>query len=436
MKILMASLVAVVLAAIAGLGWSISEFSALQDQDSVAPNVTNRIAALKLVGNTLALSFDGDNVSTEPFIHHWNQHNSERLSLTPEAEFGLPATLKLQLDSGAPLLLESDEGISLHYRLPNTGQILNINTNMHNPHDVGLSLNELYTMVFYAGIVMILLVWGSPLIRQLVNLSEVTQAFGMGELQKRITVSKTSYIRPIETQFNRMADCIQQLLDDNKLLSRAVSHDLKTPIARLRFGIAALEETQSEQLRVKYFQRLNQDLDAMEELVVTLLNYARLEQVSIQPDYQDIELNSWLQDNVLPQSNFAHPIVFIAYKKPVTINIDPKYLSMQVNNLLSNAARFGKSKIQLQVAVDKEGLWIHIDDDGKGIDEQEAIQVIKPFVRGQHSRGNAGHGMGLAIVHRIGQWMGSSLCIGRSPVLGGARMSLHIKTFTVLNYSL
>ncbi len=430
MRMLMTSLVLVVLTTIAGLGWSISEFASLQNQDPDTPNVTSRITALKLVGNSLARSLDNDTVHSGSFVNSWNLHNPERLSLAPEAEFGLPAALQLQFDTGVPLLLESDEGISLHYRLPNTGQILSINTKLLTPQDVDSNLDELYTMIFYLGVVIILLVWVSPLIRQLVNLSQVTEAFGKGELGQRIEVRKTSYRGSNETQFNRMADCIQQLLDDNKLLSRAVSHDLKTPIARLRFGIAALEETESEQLRVKYFQRLNRDLDAMEELVVTLLSYARLDQVNIQPDLQAVELNSWLEDKVVSQTEPDHPITFIAYPNSVTINTDPKYLSMQVSNLLSNAVRFGQSQIHLIVESDEEGLWIHIDDDGKGIDVEEASQVVKPFVRGQHSRDNAGHGMGLAIVSRIGQWMGSSLCIGRSPVLGGARMSLHFKTFT------
>ncbi|QFU21879.1 HAMP domain-containing protein [Shewanella eurypsychrophilus] len=430
MRKLIVSLVLVVLTTIASLGWSISEFAALQSPDTNNPSVANRLTALKLMGSTLALSLDNDTAHSDPFIDNWNRHNSEQLSLITEAEFGLPAPLKAQFDTESSLLLESDEGISLHYRMPNTGQILSINTHLMTPADPSWSLNRLYTMLFYVGVVVILLVWVSPLIRRLVNLSKATQAFGMGELQQRIAVSKTSYIGSIETEFNRMADRIQQLLDDNKLLSRAVSHDLKTPIARLRFGIEALEETQNEQLRVKYFQRLNRNLDTMEELVMTLLSYARLDQANIQPDWQFIELNTWLQEKLTGQAVPEHPVDFVPYGKPLTVSTDPKYLSMQVNNLLSNAQRFGRSQIRLTVAIEDDVLWVHIDDDGQGIDIQEADQVIKPFVRGQQSRDNAGHGMGLAIVDRIGSWMGSKLCIARAPELGGARMSLRFESFS------
>ncbi|MCJ8304082.1 ATP-binding protein [Shewanella sp.] len=430
MRKLIASLVLVVLTTIASLGWSISEFAALQNPDTETPSVANRLIALKLMGGALALSLDNDTARSDPFIDNWNRQNSEQLSLVTEAEFGLPAPLKAQFDTESALLLESDEGISLHYRMPNTGQILNINTKLMTPAAASWSLNRLYTILFYVGVVVILLVWVSPLIRRLVNLSKATRAFGIGELQQRITVSKTSYIGSIETEFNRMADRIQQLLDDNKLLSRAVSHDLKTPISRLRFGIEALEETQNEQLRGKYFQRLNRDLDAMEELVMTLLSYARLDQANIQPDWQSIELNAWLQEKLLSQLDPSHPVDYVPFPKRLTVSTDPKYLSMQVNNLLSNAQRFGHSQIKLTVAIEDDLVWIHVDDDGQGIDAQEIAQVIKPFVRGQQSRDNAGHGMGLAIVDRIGAWMGSTLSIGRAPELGGARMSLKFESFS------
>ncbi|MFA7519229.1 histidine kinase dimerization/phospho-acceptor domain-containing protein, partial [Shewanella sp.] len=392
MKKLMTSLVLVVLVAIASLGWSISEFATLIDPDNETSSPATHLAALKLLGGSLAQTLDNDPAPNNAFIDNWNQRNADQLSLVNEADFVLPSALKTEFYSGESLLLESDDGISLHYLLPKTGQVLNINTQIVTPADVSFNANKLYTMLFYGGVVVILLVWVSPLIRQLVHLSKVTQAFGMGELQQRIVVSKASYIGTIESEFNRMADRIQQLIDDNKLLSRAVSHDLKTPIARLRFGIAALEETQSEQLRVKYFQRLNRDLDTMEELVMTLLSYARLDEANIQPDWQSIELNAWLLEKYQGQVYPDFSVELVPYPTALKIKTDPKYLSMQVNNLLNNALRFGKAKIRLTLASEDGIAWLHVDDDGPGIDEQESTQVIKPFVRGQHSRGNSGHG--------------------------------------------
>ncbi|ACJ27218.1 ATP-binding region, ATPase-like:Histidine kinase, HAMP region:Histidine kinase A [Shewanella piezotolerans WP3] len=427
MKKLIVSLVLVVLASIISLGWSISEFATLQNPDTDSPGTSEQLAALKLVGVALSHTLDEKNSIQQPFIDNWNRHNQQQLSLTPEASFALPPSLKRQFNSEQSLLLESDEGISLHYLLPNTEQVLNIKTQLTSPEENDFNHNELYTMLFYFGVVAILLIWVSPLIKQLLTLSKTTQAFGMGELQQRIAVSKTSYIGTIETEFNRMADRIQQLIDDNKLLSRAVSHDLKTPIARLRFGIEVLEETQNDQLRLKYFQRLNRDIDAMEELVATLLNYARLDQANIQPELQAIEINAWLEQKLSVHAGGNLQLEYIPYSQQIIVNTDPKYLSMQIANLLSNAERFGQSKIMVRVELVDNTTWLHVEDDGHGIDEAETEQVVKPFVRGQQSRDNAGHGMGLAIVKRIGGWMGAELVIGRSLELGGAKISLKFK---------
>ena len=428
MKKLICSLILVVLASIISLGWSISEFAALQSPEANTPSTNEQLAALKLVGIALSNTFDEGNANPQQFISNWNAANPQHISLSAAATFALPPSLQLQFNDEKSLLLESDEGISLHYLLPNSAQVLNIKTQLSSPQEDSINLNEIYTMLFYLGLVAILLVWVSPLIRQLLALSRATQAFGMGELQQRIVVSKTSYIAAIETEFNRMADRIEQLVDDNKLLSRAVSHDLKTPIARLRFGIEVLEGTENEQLRHKYFQRLNRDIDAMEELVSTLLNYARLDQANIQPELQPIALNSWLQQKLTAHANADLTIEYRPCSPAIVLNTDPKYLSMQVGNLLSNAERFGNSKIQVSLEVSDKTIWLHVEDDGKGIDEKETEQVVKPFVRGLQSRDNAGHGMGLAIVKRIGDWMGSELVIGHSQALGGAKMSLKFKS--------
>ncbi|WP_261816601.1 ATP-binding protein [Vibrio gallicus] len=426
MRKLIASLVLVVLTSIVILGWSITEYATQHQTKSASMIARERIQALQLTGVSLAHAIDDSGVDSKGLIESWNQHNNEQLSLINEANFPLPPSLKLQFESQGSLVLESNEGVSLHYRLPNTGKVLNIKTHLLPVEEQVPTFNRLYTLLFYVGMVVILLLWVSPLIRQLLNLSRVTKSFGMGELQQRIQVNRSSYIAEIETEFNKMADRISQLVDDNKLLSRAVSHDLKTPIARLRFGIEAVEETDNEQLQLKYFTRINRDLDTMEELVSTLLSYARLDQANIEPKLEVIEFNSWLETKLAAYTSDTHQLEFRPYSKPIMVESDPKYLSMQLGNLLSNAERFGVSKICVQLVQQGNIAELTVADDGKGIDEQEAEQVIKPFVRGTQSRDNAGHGMGLAIVVRIGAWMGSKLSIHSDPELGGASMKLSL----------
>ncbi|WP_261836801.1 ATP-binding protein [Vibrio ishigakensis] len=424
MRKLILSLVFVVLVSIALLGWSISQIAS---EPSDGPNLNERIAALQLLGVDLSRSLDTDSPRLQLYLKRWNSVNSEKLSIAELERFPLPEPLSSEFKKDAYLMLESDEGISLHFLMPETQKVLNITTSLHSIDSPYISRNTLFTLLFYIGLVAILLIWVAPLIKQLLNLSKTTHDFGLGRLEKRIPVSKSSYIFNIESEFNRMADRIAQLVDDNKLLSRAVSHDLKTPIARLRFGIEALEETQNPELQAKYFARLNRDLDNMEELVSTLLSYARLDEANIQPNLEQIELNAWVKSRLEAFGQTELDIDFVPSSAPVLVESDPIYLAMQLGNLLSNAERFGKSKIRVSLASDDKHVVIVVEDDGEGIKQSEVEKVIQPFVRGSQSRGNSGHGMGLAIVNRIGTWMDSKLSIHSSPSLGGACMRLKMK---------
>lgn len=426
MKRLTLSLLLVVLVAIAGLGWSISELASVYSQDQDRPTSAAQLAAVKRLGESLARALDDDLQQSQLTVVSWNRHNPEQLSFTELKAFALPPSLEPGFLAGEPLVLESDEGISLHYHLPHTQRVLSISTGLQFPEQES-GVDQLFTVLFYAGIVLILLLWVSPLIRSLVNLSSVAQAFGMGQLEQRVNPGRISYIAPIEQEFNRMADRIQQLLEDNKLLSRAVSHDLKTPIARLRFGLEALEEVQSDSQRQRYLQRLGRDLDAMEELVALLLQYARLDEANITPDWQKVSLVQLVEQCVAEHQDTEMTIRFEAPCRDREVLADPRYLKMQVNNLLSNALRFGRRQVVLSTSNADQRLWLHVDDDGDGIDETERTKVLKPFVRGRQSRGNAGHGMGLAIVARIAQWMDTPLEIGQAPQLHGARLSLGLK---------
>ncbi|WP_417344519.1 ATP-binding protein [Ferrimonas sp.] len=428
MKRLALSLMLVVLVAIAGLGWSISELASVYSQEASQPNAATQLAAVQRLGESLARTLDEEQESAS-LIRSWNRHNPEQLALSDLRAFVLPPSLRPGFLAGEPLVLESEEGISLHYHLPLTQRVLSISTGLQFPEQQS-GINQIFTVMFYAGVVLILLVWVSPLIRSLINLSRVAQAFGMGQLEQRVSSGRVSYIRPIENEFNHMAERIQQLLEDNKLLSRAVSHDLKTPIARLRFGIEALEEVHSEDQRQRYLQRLCRDLDAMEELVAILLQYARLDEANITPNWQSLDLTELVGRALENQQGDDKILILHAPDGLPRVMADPQYLGMQVNNLVSNALRFGQSRVELSLRQEGDRVWLHVEDDGEGIDESEAEQVLKPFVRGRQSRGNAGHGMGLAIVARIAQWMDTRLTVGRSKTLGGAKFSLGLKQAT------
>jgi len=180
-------------------------------------------------------------------------------------ELALPTELQSELEQGRILTLETDSAINLYFNQPNTQQVLNLS--IPYPEQSGTPIRLMLTMLFYICVILLVMIWLYPLIRRLRALETTAKAFGEGELDRRVATHSRSQLHSIETEFNNMALRIDGLVGDNKLLSSAVSHDLRTPLARLRFGVDALRETETDDAQTNYLQRLSDDVTEMEQLV-------------------------------------------------------------------------------------------------------------------------------------------------------------------------
>lgn len=214
------------------------------------------------------------------FIAQWQSNETNyRLDIVNAEDIPLPQQLLTQIKTGESLLLESDENLSFHYYLPKTDEIFTLKIpNASVVHNNDRSVNYLFTSLFYFALVFIVLAWAYPLIIRLIKLRNATFLFGKGNLSHRIKPSRFSYISGIENDFNNMANKIESLVADIKMLSGAVSHDLRTPLARIQLGIDTLSEEDNPVERRKYEKKITQNIAEMTTLVETLLQYARLEQ--------------------------------------------------------------------------------------------------------------------------------------------------------------
>lgn len=419
MQRLTLSLLLVVITAVVGLGWGIDRWYSAQFADMEDPTVS----AYKMLGRELAELID-----TGAQHHHWLAGSQLQPQLTAYADFPLPGDVKNNFETGEPLLLESGDQLTLHFYLAQQQQVLSLTLPDELRQDTDSALRWLLTLLFYGGVIVMVLIWLYPLLRRLALLRNTAQAFGAGDLQVRIAADKHSYIHTIEQDFNRMAQRIEQLIADNKLLSRGLSHDLRTPLARLRFGLDVLEEADLTAVQQQNLAHLNRDLIAMESLVEALLNYARLEQAVIAFSPQPIQLAVFV--NQL-RDDFYRGQVELFVAAPVQgqiVQADPEYLSMLLHNLLQNALRYGGGAVQIGMQLVDGHLHVQIEDDGPGIPPSERTSVLQPFYRGdggnQATSCSRGHGLGLAIVERIAQWHHLGLRLEESERLGGLRVSL------------
>ena len=424
MRLLTLSLIVAVLAATIGLGRMLdSLFYYVVPSSSSLHN--DNVLILEQIGQELA---DTLNTMERPqdVVKNWPKHGRYHLSIVPLDQIQLPTSLMQQVKSGEPLLLTNNNEFSLYFYLEKQQALLLLKPTFSTSQPETGELKLMLTLLFYAALVLLIWMWTYPLVSRLINLRHSAQLFGKGQLDQRIKVGSVSYVKDLENEFNHMAQRIQNLVSDVKLLSNAVSHDLRTPLARMRFGIDTIAEEQNPEQQHLYLQRLGDDVDEMTCLVEILLDYARLEQAMVRIDKQKVDLNLIVQRCVKAKNATMQCIIFQPNTETSWVFGDPKYLQIVINNLLQNALQYGQSQVLVQVHHSEHQISLSIADDGTGFSEDEK-DLLKPFVRGKHAADKTkGYGMGLAIVQRIIEWHDGELVITRSQKLKGAEIIIKL----------
>lgn len=289
-----------------------------------------------------------------------------------------------------------------------------------------------YTIIVFlvtTAMALILWRWTRPLWRDLEALEAATARVGRGDFGVRADVPRSSLLAPIATAFNGMAGRVQALLQSHRDLEHGVAHELRTPLAQLKFDLELARTTDSAAERDGRFDAMERDVVELEELVSELLVLANLREA---PPYRPREV---------PAGELLHEIVRRAHDemratgRAITIEgppavggslvCDAKALSRALANVMRNAVRYARSRVAVSVERSGARTTISIDDDGPGVPPQERDRLFEPFTRLEGSRGrdSGGVGLGLAIVRSVAEWHGGQASISDSP-LGGARVSI------------
>jgi two-component system sensor histidine kinase RstB len=252
-----------------------------------------------------------------------------------------------------------------------------------------------------------------------------------GNLETRVPAAGTDSVGRLAKAFNGMASHLQRLLAVQREMVSAVAHELRTPVARLRFGLEMAAEAQTPEARTKYLEGMDGDIDDLDRLVDEMLVYTRLERGSPELTFQMVDLGA-LVDQVIGELAPLRADVQVergacvpASGGSCLVEAEPHYLRRALSNLVTNAMRHAETRVQVSFIIDAERAHLSVDDDGPGVPEEAWEKVFAPFLRLDDSRTRAsgGHGLGLSIVRRITYWHGGRSQIGHSE-LGGARFSL------------
>ena len=253
-------------------------------------------------------------------------------------------------------------------------------------------------------------------VRALRKISAAAEAFGMGRTVGPMKPEGAAEVRQAATAFNRMEDRIRRFVDSRTEMLAGISHDLRTPLTRLRLGLAMLPEAAREDAAA-----MTEDVEEMDRLIGAYLAFARGEGVE-QPEETDLAM--LLRDVVLRQSRGG---VAIPYEGPDMLAMELRAGAMRrcFGNLLDNARKHAKrvTVTLTQQPRGQNGIWadITIDDDGPGIPEAAREDAFKPFTSFTHG----GTGLGLAIARDIARAHGGDVFLEDSP-LGGLRARIRI----------
>jgi signal transduction histidine kinase len=255
------------------------------------------------------------------------------------------------------------------------------------------------------------------------------RAWGGGNFDVRAEVARSSLLEPIASAFNGMSARVHALLRSHRDLEQSVAHELRTPLAQLKFDIELARSAERVEDREARFTAMKQDVAELESLVDELLVLANLRQA---PPYTPSEIAAkTLVDDVirraLDEMRATGRSIAIEppTELPLSLSCDAKYLSRALANVLRNAVRYARSRVALSIEQNGNRTVIRVDDDGPGVPAEHRQRLFEPFTRIEGSRGrdSGGVGLGLAIVKSVAEWHGGEARISDSP-LGGARVSI------------
>ena len=275
-----------------------------------------------------------------------------------------------------------------------------------------------------------------PLERKLqliqVGVNEVSE----GNLDIQVQVVGQDEIARLSATFNAMTAHIKRLIESQRELTRAVSHELRTPVARIRFAVDMLADTEDEDSRFMQRDYIDEDIESLNGLIDEMLTYAKLEEGSPKLDLESVNLKE-LVEQIVRETNALGKDIKIVGNPPnakVTAVADRRYLHRVIQNLAGNALRYAETTIIISAGVKKGNAFVSVEDDGQGIPEEDREKVFIPFSRLDDSRTRAsgGYGLGLSIVSRIAFWFSGTMSVDESPEFGGARfvMTWPVKPLT------
>ncbi|MGJ7496084.1 ATP-binding protein [Variovorax sp. RT4R15] len=269
---------------------------------------------------------------------------------------------------------------------------------------------------------------GAALITRFINrpLSQLSRAArevrdGEYEAHRLDERARTNEIRAVNIGFNRMADQLAKIEQDRAIMLAGISHDLRTPLARLRLETEMSVEDEDAR------NHMAADIAQLDAIIDKFLDYARPDHV----DFKPVLLRDVIDACTYAVQDHEDVKIKVDVASDLAVMADEVELTRVISNLVENARRYGKSpasgvaEINIQAQAHNDAVLIKVRDHGAGVAPALLSQLTKPFFRGDAARTSAaGAGLGLSIVAKNIDRMGGTFALTSTP---GRGLAAHIR---------
>ena len=250
-----------------------------------------------------------------------------------------------------------------------------------------------------------------PLVRSLGRpmreLFESIEKVSEGDFSRPLVLERESEFTPVAEAFNHMIIRVQAMLSEKQRLIADVSHELRSPLGRMRVSLELLSKEGKG--KAKYIERAIREVEELDHLISDLLDISALELDAERAPLESINLNDWVQNAIE-----IHQLVFDERGFEVQSHLPAQNIQIQgrrhlldraLNNLFSNAIKYAPENTTLDITVfsENDSVGVEVRDRGPGLPPEELEKILQPFYRPDVSRTRktGGNGLGLAIVDKI-----------------------------------
>lgn len=245
--------------------------------------------------------------------------------------------------------------------------------------------------------------------RPIIDLKRTAEALSSGKLEARVahaSLQRRDELGELAYTFDRMAGRLSAALQAKEQLLRDVSHELRSPLTRMRLAVALLRKRADTPPEL---DRLEVDIARLDELIEDILSISRLQSEPSSLHKESIDLRHLLE-RITTDANFEAKekrcrVEWVMSDTPCMLSIDPQWASAAIENVVRNAIRYTREESVVSITLEQDAheACVTVCDAGPGVPENQLAQIFEPFYRVERDRGriSGGTGLGLAIAARV-----------------------------------